>query len=86
MSEKEFLIKEIDSIIDKIRFWRNLLIAILSGLAAMLFGLSQKKLIINNLTVFLFISGIILIAIITIIIKKEEEKKKKLMIKLKKEK
>jgi hypothetical protein len=86
MSEKEFLIKEIDSIIDKIRFWRNLLIAILSGLAAMLFGLSQKKLIINNLTVFLFISGIILIAIITVIIKKEEEKKKKLMIKLKKEK
>jgi len=86
MSEKDFLIKEIDSIIDKIRFWRNLLIALLSGLAAMLFGLSQKKLIVNNLTIFLFISGIILIIVITVMIKKEDEKKKKLMLQLKKEK
>ncbi|WP_456470732.1 hypothetical protein [Caminibacter sp.] len=86
MSKKDFLIKEIDAIIEKIRFWRNLLIALLSGLAAMLFGLSQKKLVLNHLTYILFISGVILIILITYLIKKEEDKRQKLLEKLKKEK
>jgi len=44
MGKKERLQKELDLLLEKIRFWRYSLLAILSGIVGMLFVVSQNKL------------------------------------------
>ena len=43
MSKKDSLIKEIDEISERVRFWHNAILAIMSALIAYLFALSQGK-------------------------------------------
>ncbi len=47
MGKKERLQKELDLLLEKIRFWRYALLAILSGIIGMVFAVSQGKVVIN---------------------------------------
>ena len=65
MSKKDSLIKEIDEISERVRFWHNAILAIMSGLIAYLFALSQGKVLIDGslwslivVVLLLFILGI----------------------------
>ena len=68
MGKKEKYQKELDLLLEKLRFWRYVLFAIFSGAMGVLFSLSQKKVIINSLLAFLFLFSffISLIAVIRI--------------------
>ena len=48
MGRKEELQTEATEILDDIKFFRNILLGVLSGLVGILFALSQKKLLLNN--------------------------------------
>ncbi len=43
MSKKDSLIKDIDEISERVRFWHNAILAIMSGLIAYLYALTQGK-------------------------------------------
>ena len=59
MGKKERLQKELDLLLEKIRFWRYSLLAILSGIVGMLFAVSQNKVIINtSISVFMLLGFI----------------------------
>ena len=47
MGKKEKLQKELDLLLEKIRFWRYALLAIISGIVGMIFAVSQGKVIVN---------------------------------------
>jgi len=68
MSKKESLQKKIDILDRKAKFFQNLLLALLSGITAVIFGISQNR--INNLGIFFVIVGIILTALIMVYLKK----------------
>ncbi len=59
MSKKDALIKEIDEIGERVRFWHNAILALLTGLFGMFFGVSQEKIIVNAVIWFF---GIITVA------------------------
>ncbi len=59
MGKKEKLQKELDLILDKLRFWRYVLFAIVSGVIGVLFGLSQHKIHLNWGIIFLLFLGFI---------------------------
>ncbi len=63
MGKKERLQKELDLLLEKIRFWRYALLAIISGIVGMLFAVSQDKVIVN-----FAISGFAIFGFISIII------------------
>ena len=63
MGKKERLQKELDLLLEKIRFWRYALLAIVSGIVGMLFAVSQEKIMIN-----FAISGFAIFGFIGIII------------------
>ena len=59
MGKRERLQKELDLLLEKIRFWRYSLLAILSGIVGMLFAVSQNKVIINtSISVFMLLGFI----------------------------
>ena len=47
MGKKEKLQKELDLVLEKLRFWRYVLFAIVSGVVGVIFGLSQNKIHLN---------------------------------------
>ena len=61
MSKKDALIKEIDEISERVRFWHNVILALVTGVSGMLFAVSQEKIVIN-ITIWIF--GIMSIAIL----------------------
>ncbi|HFS85053.1 MAG TPA: hypothetical protein ENK72_00335 [Epsilonproteobacteria bacterium] len=61
MSKKDALIKEIDEISERVRFWHNIILALVTGISGMLFAVSQEKIILN-FTIWIF--GIMSIAIL----------------------
>ena len=63
MGKKEMLQKEIDILIEKMRFWRYVILLVISGIVGVLFGLSQKKIEANSQILFFTISGFIIIFI-----------------------
>ncbi|WP_457746284.1 hypothetical protein [Sulfurimonas sp.] len=63
MGKKEKLQKELDLLLEKIRFWRYALLAILSGIIGMVFAASQGKVVIN-----FAISGFVFFGFIGILI------------------
>jgi len=59
IGKKERLQKELDLLLEKIRFWRYSLFAILSGIVGMLFAVSQNKVIVNtSISVFMLLGFI----------------------------
>ncbi len=48
MSKKDSLIKEIDEISERVRFWHNAVLTLLTGVGGMMFAISQQKVIVNT--------------------------------------
>ena len=61
MSKKDALIKEIDGIGERIRFWHNAILTLLTGLSGIFFGVSQEKIVVN---IFIWLFGIIAISVL----------------------
>jgi len=79
----EYIKEEIKKIADKINFLRNMLLATISGIIGIIFGLSQNKIIINSLIIGLFLVGIVIIVFISFRINYLENERDKLILKLK---
>ncbi len=45
MSKKDALIKEIDEISERVRFWHNIILTLVTGMSGVLFALSQGKVV-----------------------------------------
>jgi Cu/Ag efflux protein CusF len=43
MSKKDSLIKEIDEISERVRFWHNAILTLLTGVGGMIFAITQEK-------------------------------------------
>jgi len=78
---QEFIKEEIRKIADKVSFLRNILLALISGIVGVLFGITQNKIVFNY--VVLLGLGIVLGIFISRRINFWEEKRKALIIKLK---
>ena len=61
MSEKDSLMKEIDEVSERVRFWHNAILTLLTGLSGIFFGVSQEKVTVN---IFIWVFGIIIVAIL----------------------
>ena len=57
MGRKERLQKELDLLLEKIRFWRYVILAIISGTVGMLFAASQGKLIVGVAVLGFIVAG-----------------------------
>jgi len=57
---QEFIKEEIRKIADKVSFLRNILLALISGIVGVLFGITQNKIILNYALIVLLILGIVL--------------------------
>jgi hypothetical protein len=60
MSKKDSLIKEIEEVGERVRFWHNAILAIMSALIAYLFALSQGKVMIDGSLWLLIITVLVL--------------------------
>ena len=79
----DYIKEEINIISDKVKFLRNVLLAIISGVIGLIFGFSQNKITINFLIIGLFIVGILVIFLISFRINYLETEREKLILKLK---
>lgn len=61
MSKKDSLIKEIDKVSERVRFWHNAILTLIAGLSGIFFGVSQEKIIVN---IFIWIFGIMVISVL----------------------
>ncbi len=61
MSKKDSLIKEIDEVGERVRFWHNAILTLLAGLSGIFFGVSQGKVTVN---IFIWVFGIIIVAVL----------------------
>ena len=59
MGRKEKLQKELDLILEKMRFWRYVIFGIVSGVLGIIISLSQQKLHLNSAIIFILIFGLI---------------------------
>ncbi|ACM92422.1 hypothetical protein NAMH_0995 [Nautilia profundicola AmH] len=57
MGNKEYLQKELDLLLEKLRFWRYVLFAIVSAIIGIIFSISQNKLNVNIIVFGLVLSG-----------------------------
>ena len=80
---KEFIKEEIKIIADKVNFLRNVLLALMSGIIGVLFGITQNKIILNTTLLALLTIAIILVIFIVIRINIIEEERKILINQLK---
>ena len=86
MGKKESLQKEIDAILAKLKFWRNSILAVISGMVALIFSISQNKIDTTSVLIeILFISGVCVIIVLGYYIKRDENKMAFLIEELKKE-
>ena len=74
MGRKEELQTEATEILDDIKFFRNILLGVLSGLVGILFALSQKKLLLNSFIDILVLSGIIVSVFLMVVIRINKKK------------
>jgi drug/metabolite transporter (DMT)-like permease len=58
MGAKEKIQKELDLLLEKIRFWRYVIFGIVSGVVGVLFGLTQNKIHITWGVIFLLGAGL----------------------------
>ena len=59
MGKKERLQKELDLLLERIRFWRYSFFAIFSAIIGLVFGISQGKIISNSVTVIFVVLALI---------------------------
>ncbi len=59
MGRKEKLQKELDLILEKMRFWRYVIFGIVSGVLGITISLSQQKLHLNSTIIFILIFGLV---------------------------
>jgi len=57
LGNKEYLQKELDLLLEKLRFWRYVLFAIVSAIIGIIFSISQNKLNVNIIVFGLVLSG-----------------------------
>jgi uncharacterized membrane protein SpoIIM required for sporulation len=61
---KDFITKNIDILMEKLRFIHNLMVALLSGMAGIVFGILSKKLILDlGIIISIAIGILILVAL-----------------------
>ncbi|HIP59157.1 MAG TPA: hypothetical protein EYH01_01855 [Campylobacterales bacterium] len=53
--------KEIDEVRERVRFWHNAILTLLTGLSGIFFGVSQEKVTVN---IFIWVFGIIIVAVL----------------------
>ena len=70
MSKKDSLIKEIDEISERVRFWHNAILTLLTGVGGMMFAISQEKVIVNT---FMWIFVIISVSLLVVAILRLEK-------------
>jgi len=80
---REFIKEEIKKIADKINFFRNMLLTLITGIIGIIFGVSQNKIVINSLSLGLFFVGIIVILLLLWRINLLEKERNILILKLK---
>ena len=80
---KEKILEEIKLLADKYRVLNNLLLALLSGLAGVVFAFSQNKLVLNFVLFFIIIIGLVSFIIISMRIFKIQKQREELIEKLK---
>ena len=80
---KDFIKEEIKLIADKINFLRNILLALMSGIIGVLFGITQNKIILDISLLALLVTAIFLVIFIVVRINLIEEEIKILINKLK---
>jgi len=83
---KDVLIKEIDNIVEKIKFWRSVLFVLWSGMIGVLFGITQNKFIFNYSIILIILITFIFTITILKILYDNEIKRQKFLEELKKEK
>ena len=59
MGAKEKLQKELDLILEKMRFWRYVIVGIVSGTIGVIFGMSQNKIDFNFVVLFFLLLAVI---------------------------
>jgi len=79
MGKTEALQKKIDQIADRVKHLRYILIALMSSIIGVVFGISQDSVKVNIIIEFLLIIGTIGVFSITLLIKKEENQRNKLI-------
>jgi len=57
MGKKERLQKELDLLLEKIRFWRYTLLALISAIVGMLFSITQGKVVVNYAILIFMVAG-----------------------------
>ena len=65
MSKKDSLIKEIDEISERVRFWHNAVLTLLTSMGGMFFAISQEKIIVNYF-IWIFVIMTILLLVFAI--------------------
>jgi len=73
---RDKILEEIKLLADKYRVLNNILLALLSGLAGVVFGITQYKVILNFVTILVLIIGSFSIIVISIMIKRNNKKKR----------
>jgi len=86
MGEKETLQKELDFLLEKIRFWRYAILAVVSGILGILLAISQNKMDANGMVVTLLIFGLATLSIAVIRISGTTKEYRLLLEKLREEK
>jgi len=81
---KDFIKEEIKLISDKINFLRNILLALISGIIGVLFGITQNKILLN-ISLLILLGVAIILAIFIIIRVNSLEEERKILIKRLKE-
>ena len=80
---REKILEEIKLLADKYRVLNNILLALLSGVIGLLFGMTQNKVIMNNFVFITIIIGFISIGMFSYKIFKIDKERRKLIDKLK---
>ena len=64
---KDFIIKNIDILMEEKRFIHNLMVALLSGMAGIVFGLISNKLVLNLGIIILITIGLFILVILIVL-------------------
>jgi len=83
MANKDSLIKEIDSISDKIKFYYSLFLALISGIVGVAFAFVEKK--VDNYAIIFIGFGLLVFVLLLLKIKILEDNRVELIEKLRKE-
>ena len=61
MGQKEKLQKKLDFILEKLRFWRNIIFAVISSVVGIVFAVNQGKIELTNTLIIINIFGFLIL-------------------------